>query len=119
MHKVACRGYMERHKKEILKLIKKGLQIKQIAESLGVSSTTLSNYIYYWKNGRKKQEGNYISSIKLVEPLPIMERISSETRAKSNYNTVRYGPLRKKAAYPRNFFSDSLINKLLDSKFGK
>lgn len=111
--------YMENHKIEIYMLIKKGWKIKQIAKMFKISSTTLSDYLYLWENGIRKQKGNYIKSIRQVEKLPLMQRISKDTKERINHNTIINNQEIKRPEYPRNFFGDSLekiISKLVNNR---
>jgi FixJ family two-component response regulator len=120
MHRVATyQDYMEGHKIEILEQIKKGWQVKQIAKTLDVSVQTLSDYLYLWGNGyRRKKQGN-ICSVQLKEELPVMERISIETRKKMEYNTAVNKERVKMLKFPEDFFGDTLIMELLDGKIMK
>ena len=119
MQKVATyQAYMDSHKNEILELIEMGWQVKQIARLLKRSSTTLSNYMYQWGNGHKKHRGGYLAKIKQVAKLPLMDRISSETKAKMAYNTAANN---ERIEYPKdvkNFYGDEVVNEILDKKYG-
>jgi hypothetical protein len=120
MHRVATYNkYMEGHKIEILEQIKKGWQVKQIAKTLDVSVQTLSDYLYLWGNGyRRKKEGN-ICSVQLKEELPVMERISIETRKKIEYNTAMNKGRVKMLKFPEDFFGDTLIMELIEKNIMK
>ena len=121
MAKVATyQAYMYDHKNEILELIEMGWQVKQIAKLLKISSTTLSNYIYLWGNGFQKHRGAYIAKIKQVAKLPLMERISSRTRARIAYNTAVNNERIKYPKDVKNFYGDQydqLITELLDNNY--
>jgi len=120
MQRVATyQGYMDSHKMEILELIEKGWQLKRIAKVLKVSQTTLSDYVYFWANGYRKQKGNYISSIGQMEGLPIMERVSSGTRERIGHNTVVNDGRVERPVYQKSFFGDPLIVELLDKEIIK
>ena len=118
MQKVATyQGYMDSHKNEILELTEMGWQVKQIARLLKISSTTLSNYIYQWGNGHKKHRGGYLAKIREAKPLPLADRISSETKAKMAYNTAVNNERIKYPKDVKDFYGDSydqLIVELLD-----
>jgi len=121
MQRVAAtyQGYMDSHKIEILELIEKGWQMKQIVKVLKISQTTLSDYVYLWANGHRKQKGNYIRSIGQMEGLPIMERVSSGTRERIGHNTVVNDTRVERPVYQKSFFGDPLIVELLDKDYVK
>jgi len=112
-------SYMDSHKAEIFELIEKGWQQKQIAKILKVSSMTLSNYLYFWENGVKRQKGNYISSIGQMEDLPVMQRISSGVRERIGHNTIVNDTRVERPVYQKSFFGDPLIMELLDKDYVK
>ena len=119
MAKVATyQAYMYDHKNEILELIEMGWQVKQIARLLKISSTTLSNYIYLWGNGFQKHRGGYLPKIKQVVKPPLMERVSSATRAKIAYNTAVNNERVKYMKDVKNFYGDEVVNEILDKKYG-
>jgi len=120
MQRVATyQGYMDSHKMEILKLIEKGWQLKRIAKMLKISQTTLSDYMYFWANGYRKQKGNYISSIGQMKSLSVMERVSSGMRERIGHNTVVNDTRVERPVYQKSFFGDPLIMELLDKDYVK
>ena len=112
-------GYMDSHKTEILALIKKGWQQKQIAAILHISAMTLSNYLYFWANGVNRQKSNYISKFKLTDEVTVMQRITSGTRERIGYNTVVNDVRVERPVYQRSFFGESLVRELLDKEIIK
>ena len=111
-------GYMESYKDTIIELTEMGWQVKQIARILKISSTTLSNYIYLWGNGFQKHRGGYLPKIKQVAKPPLMERISSRTRAKMAYNTAVNNERIKYPKDVKNFYGDEVVNEILDKRYG-